>query len=142
MDSAVGADDVSYCMVAAIQSADPELLPKLFGELLYQAVFPKQWKEARCVPIPKQDKTDASNPSNLKKLRPISLLSCREKPLEMILAARLAQAGCTTGAITNKQYGSLSHRSSIDALMTNLTTTQKWLRKKSTHNKPATAPPC
>lgn len=135
LKSAAGSDEVSYRVVAAVHRANKDLLPKLFSELLYRGRFPKQWKEAKCVPIPKPGKTDTTNPKNL---RPISLLSCLGKTIEKILATRLADVGRATGAITNEQYGSLAQRFSIDGLMTNLTTAQEWLRGKSAYKNPAT----
>lgn len=89
-------------MVAAIHRADQTLLPKLFSELLYYGVFPRRWKEAKCVPIPKPGMTDTTNPKNL---RQISLLLSLGKPFEKILATRLAEVGRAIEAITNDQTG-------------------------------------
>lgn len=48
-----------------------------------------------------------------------------------MLPARLAEADYATREIRTEQYGSLAQRSSIKALMTNLTSIQQWMRQKS-----------
>lgn len=117
-------------MVAAIQQAVPKLITNHFSNLLYYGVILTAWKVAKCVPIPKPGRTDMTDPKNL---RPISLLSGLSKPLEMILAVRLVQAGQAIEAITGEQYSSLLQRSSIDTLIINLTDIQQWARMLNLH---------
>lgn len=137
LDSATGSDNISYRMVTTVQHTNPELLYSLFTNLLYHKVFPVQWKKANCIPIPKRNRTNTSDPKNL---RPISQLSCLGKTFMKILARRIEEISRRTGAMTNEQFGSLSNRSSLDALMINLTQAQEWVHMLNTHKSPVIHP--
>lgn len=97
-NSATGADGVSYRMVQAVMTANPDIITELFDNLLRHSTFPQSWKQGRCVPIPKPGRTDISVPKNL---RPISLLSCLGKTFEKVLTLRIARAEKETGAISD-----------------------------------------
>lgn len=62
--------------------------------------------------------------------RPNSLLSCLGKRYKKIVAARLAHTGKETGAISKEQFRSLAYRSSVDALMVNVTKAHSSTRGK------------
>ena len=61
-------------------------LTKFFGACLRVGYFPKEWKHAKTIMIPKPDK----DLSLAKNYRPISLLSCLGKLFERLLAGRLS----------------------------------------------------
>ena len=61
-------------------------LVKLFNLSLSRGKFPKSWKSASVVPIPKSNKK--SNPSGY---RPISLLSVVSKLLEKLIHSRISE---------------------------------------------------
>lgn len=124
-------------MIAAICRVNKTLIPTLFSHLLLHGLFRPSWHIATCVPMLKPGGRDASIPKNLP---PISRISCLAKTVEKILADRTAVAAHETGAITNEQFEYLAHRSSMDALLLNLTKAQSWLRDVSSYKKPGTRP--
>lgn len=136
-DSATGMDNVSYRMVAAVQQPSPGILPRLFSSLIKYRAFPFAWKTAKCVPISKPEQTDMTDSKNL---RPISLLSCVSTTFEKILARRIASIIQATGAIFHEQFGPLSERSLMDALMVTPTPAQQWLREPWSYYRATTRP--
>lgn len=132
LNSATGADGVSYKIIREVMAVAASILSKLFDNLLRHVVFPRSWKHARCDPFPKPGRTDIPVP---KSLRPISLLSCLGKTLEKILTQRIARAGAETGVRAAEHMGSRANLSAIDTLMTRLSTAQEWLMQKSKPSK-------
>ena len=58
-----------------------EPLIKLFNKSLQSGTFPKTWKEASVTPVFK----NSGSPSDIRKYRPISRLSCLSKILEKMV---------------------------------------------------------
>jgi hypothetical protein len=73
----------------------------IYNSSLKLCYFPKEWKHAVVVPIPKPGK-DPSNPSNY---RPISLLSSISKVFERIILKRLNTFVSTQKVLPNHQFG-------------------------------------
>jgi hypothetical protein len=71
------------------------------GEQRFSCFFPKQWRHAKVIPLPKPGK-DHSNPSNY---RPISLLSSISKIFERIIRKCLNTFIASNNALPNNQFG-------------------------------------
>lgn len=74
-------------MVAAAQNAVPRHFCNIYNALLVHGIHPTSWKNAKCILIFKlgEKKKDRAE-SNC----PISLLSCRSKTVEKVVARRTA----------------------------------------------------
>jgi hypothetical protein len=113
LNSANGADGISYKVLRTFHEASPSILPRLFNAMLSHSIHPQEWKHAVCVVIPKKGKPSYKDPSAY---RPISLLSCFGKILETVLSKRVYNAARRTGAISQNQMGSILHHSATDTL--------------------------
>ncbi|KMQ87210.1 rna-directed dna polymerase from mobile element jockey-like protein [Lasius niger] len=81
--NAVGMDGISLALLRlTIHSAMP--MEHLFNFSLTQGVFPKQWKAALIVPIPK-----IRNPTSCQHYRPISILPTLSKALERAVCEQI-----------------------------------------------------
>lgn len=136
-NSSPGLDKVMYPILQQIMAADPRLLPKIFNSLLRKGHFPKQWKTAKWIPIPKLEQSDLTDPANI---RPILLLSYAGKLYEKILTARDAEAGKAMGAISDTHMGSRENIPAMDTLMATLTPAQEWLNWPPKINKRSKGP--
>lgn len=79
---------------------------KMFNSLLIKAEFPKSWKEARLVLLPKPPK------NGVKKYRPLCMLNTISKIMEYILYGRLLKQV----KISDNQYGFMKGRSTLTAM--------------------------
>ena len=111
-DKANGPDGISAFMLKATASSIASPLAKLFSLSLRTGKFPKLWKFANVVPIPKSD--NKSDPSNY---RPVSLLSIVSKILEKIVYSRLWEHIVEHAPISNCQWGFQKQRSTTTALL-------------------------
>ena len=101
--------------VVVLKECAPELAPvftKVFNRCLLQGEFPKCWKSASVVPVPKKC-NDSSHPSNY---RPISLLPVIGKVFEAVINFHLVQHLEQGGLLTDKQFGFRKSRSTGDLL--------------------------
>ncbi|GBN68186.1 putative RNA-directed DNA polymerase from transposon BS [Araneus ventricosus] len=73
----------------------------LMNVIMQNCYFPKCWKTAVVIPIPKPN-FDLTLPQNY---RPISLLSCMSKVFESVLLKRLNQFLDDNNIITSEQFG-------------------------------------
>ena len=78
---APGIDRISVIAIKALHHYHPSILPALFTACLVNGYFPKQWRHARVVFIPKPGK----DPTLTDSYRPISLLSTIGKVLERLI---------------------------------------------------------
>jgi hypothetical protein len=76
-------------------------LTHIFNNCIRLGYFPKQWKHAKVVAIPKPNK-DATNPNNY---RPISLLSAVGKLFERIILKRLNDHTAQNNIVPLEQFG-------------------------------------
>lgn len=91
-----------------------ESVLKLYNKCLETGRFPRTWKEARMVLIPKEGKPEDS-PSAY---RPICLLDEAGKLFERVLAARLRRHLSQVGSdLADCQFGFREGRSTVDAIM-------------------------
>ena len=86
-NTAPGEDSISYQILRNLPLAAKEYLTKIYQTLKEVGYFPKQWKHAIGVMIPKPNK-DRQLPSNY---RPISLLRCLGKIFEKTIAKPLVE---------------------------------------------------
>ena len=101
--------------VIVLKECSPELAPvlaKLFRRCLSKGEFPRSWKVAAVVPVPKKG-NDTSQPSNY---RPISLLPIIGKVFESVVNAHLLKYLELHGLLSDKQFGFRSSRSTGDLL--------------------------
>ena len=123
-DTQVGPDLIHYQFIKNLPHPsthdDPSPTPspkQLFLDAINKAwrmrTFPKEWKEAIVIPIPKPDK-DHSNPTNL---RPISLTCCPCKVKERMVNNRLNWFLETNGLQSRWQSGARANRSTTDQLV-------------------------
>lgn len=85
---------------------------RLFNRCLAEGVYPKRWKIANLVLIPKPERP----PDETSSYRPICLLDGCGKLFEKLLVARMRLSLVGPNAITGNQYGFTSGRSTLDAL--------------------------
>lgn len=94
----ISSEKIKHTMVAC-----PPMLTQPFNSLLRHRTFPAEWKEAKCILIPKPGRADLSMNKNL---RPIPLLSCMGKTFEKLLTRQVVWAGKLTSAISAEHMGS------------------------------------
>ena len=99
-NSVLGSDEVHYSFLKQIHRKYQELLLKTYN-IWNGKQFPKSWKQATIIPIPKPGK-NTSYPENY---RPIALTSCHCKTLKRIVDLHLVWYLETYNLISNKQCG-------------------------------------
>ena len=119
-NKANGPDGISVQMLKSTANSISSPLSKLFSLSLAMGKFPKIWKIASVVPVPKSAvKHDPSN------YRPISLLSVVSKLLEKIVYSLVWEHISDFSPISDQQWGFQKHKSTTTAL---LSTTNEWFR--------------
>ena len=99
--SAAGLDGVGYALLKKAPVSYHAYTAKFFGACMRIGYFPKAWKHAKVIMIPKPNK-DASSAKNY---RPISLLSCLGKLFERLLAGRISKYLENKGLFNKNQSG-------------------------------------
>lgn len=107
-----GADNFTGAFIKQISHFITSPLEFIFNKCLSSGYFPKKFKEAKIIPIPKSG--DLSKPENY---RPISLLSNLSKILEKILKLRLMSFLEKENIISDNQYGFQAKKSTNDAVI-------------------------
>ena len=97
--SAVGPDEVHYNFLKQIPQKSIDLLLETYNNIWTGKQFPKSWKQATIIPIPKPGK-NTSSPENY---RSIALSSCLCKTSERIVNHSLVWYLETNNLILNKQ---------------------------------------
>jgi hypothetical protein len=87
-------------------------LSHLFNSCLKLSFFPKLWKNACIIPVPKKN-----SPVSVDDFRPISLISCLGKILEKILLQRLSDFEREQNIIIPQQFGFRSEHSTVQQIM-------------------------
>nr|CAH7767839.1 unnamed protein product [Callosobruchus chinensis] len=108
----IGTDDISLTM---IKMCLPTILPyitHIINSCLESGYFPKRWKEAIIIPVPKN-----SSPSTFNDLRPISLLPLFSKLLERIVQSQLVSYCSELSIIPSHQSGFRAGHSTNTALL-------------------------
>jgi hypothetical protein len=85
----------------------------LFNKCFLLGCFPREWKQARVIAIPKSNKTKLHS---VQGYRGISLLSIPDKCLEMLLTERLNYFLESAGQTKPQQYGFTAGKTTVDAI--------------------------
>ena len=96
--SACDYDRIPYLVIEKSHNYRPDLHTNLFQSCMTYAYFPKIWKHANCIVIPKGGWRNPHAPNSY---RLISLLSNISKVFETITAKRIAQAAIQVGELSN-----------------------------------------
>lgn len=114
-NTAPGPDNVKFSIWKKIPDIILRHLANLFTSCLRQGVFPKPWKRAMLVLIPKGS---TSVPEEVK-ARPICLLDDIGKTLERIIADRIGcwLEGNEVSSLSCNQFGFRRAKSTVDALL-------------------------
>lgn len=104
------------------------LLAKITNAILKFGYFPKNWKCAKVIPIPKPGKI----PNNPLHLRPISLLSALSKVVEKIILIHLTQHLDDQHVIQDEQFGFRTSHSTTHALTRIVELITKGFNRKET----------
>jgi hypothetical protein len=112
---ACGPDLIPNCALKALLRAENfiSLLTCIFNACLNASYFPKAWKVAKIVPIPK-----TSTPSSdIDQYRPISMISCLGKCFEKLILFRLSDFETSKGIIIKQQCGFRSQHSTVHQIL-------------------------
>ena len=105
-DSAPGPDQIHYQILKHLPDETMEILLRIINKHWKDSTFPKSWKEALLLPIPKPGK-DHYNPLNY---RPIALTSCICKTVERMVNERLVWYLEKNKILTKLQCGFRTNR--------------------------------
>lgn len=123
-NTAPGPDGIPAKILKKISMELLESIRELFSYCLREGFFPKAWKLARLVMIPKGESTDG-----VPKARPICLLNNIGKNFERIIMNRLRDV-MNNNAFATRQFGFCEGRSTIDALRFLITLVEAALDRK------------
>ncbi|KAK9878329.1 hypothetical protein WA026_021344 [Henosepilachna vigintioctopunctata] len=112
-NTAPGDDGINRAILRQIPPECHEYLGKIFNRCMELCYFPREWKEATTILIPKPHK-DLSHPDNY---RPISLLNVVGKVFEKIICRRLSDFVDHNNIIPDFQHGFRPFHSTIDPLL-------------------------
>ena len=112
---AFGHDKIPNCALRILSDSSQfvSLCANLFNSCINLSYFPKIWKIAKIMPIPK-GKTNFSSPDDY---RPISLLSCLGKCFERIILMRLNDFEFDNNIIIKQQCGFRSNHSTVHQIL-------------------------
>jgi hypothetical protein len=108
-----GPDGIDGPIVKRIQWILPSFWVTLMYKCLGLGCFPKAWKTARVIAIPK---TDKSKHNTVHGYRGISVLPIIGKCLESLVVERLKTFLEITGQIPPQQFGFTAGRATVDAI--------------------------
>jgi exonuclease III len=112
-DTSPGDDTVHYQLLKHMPEETLGLLLDIFNFIWVHHLFPKAWKTAIIIPIPKPGK-DLTNP---KSYRPIALTSCICKTFERMINDRLVWYLERNNILSKYQSGFRKQRSTVDHLV-------------------------
>ena len=126
--SAPGPDLITYEMLKRSHPNMKTHINRLFNELLNAGYYPKAWRTATVVALPKPGKP-AKNPSSY---RPIALTSQLGKTFETVLKKRLTHFCEKKQILPPEQSGFRKKRSTLDHLTTLAQTINNYHKVKNT----------
>lgn len=109
--TAVGSDGISRGMIVPLLNIITPVLTNILNHSLSSKSFPKAWKSALIIPLPKK-----SCPSNFSDYRPISLLPFLSKVLEKIVHSQLSFHLYNNNLLNPFQSGFRPGHSTVTAL--------------------------
>lgn len=107
-----GLDGIPAEVVKEVAKAQPEIVLKVINDALLSEEFPKEWKVAKLVLIPKEGKPEG-HPSSY---RPLCLLSALGKMFEQLILTRLQEELTEKQVLSDRQFGFRAGRSTVDAI--------------------------
>ena len=110
---APGEDHITIEICKQYFLAQPQVITSLYNKCLALEYFPKKWKEARILLIPKPSVNGGANNNEF---RPIGLLPVISKIFEKIIHTRLMRHIYHKQLISKHQYGFMPSKSSEAAL--------------------------
>ncbi|KAF6215327.1 hypothetical protein GE061_010079 [Apolygus lucorum] len=108
-----GEDGFTSEILAGVFGILPGSLTFIFSRCLGEGIFPNRWKKSDIVLTTKPGKKGSMDPS---KYRPISLLPIMAKTLEKLMINRIMYDLRKRGKLSERQYGFIPQKSTIDAL--------------------------
>ena len=125
-NTTIGPDDIHYEFLRHLPPKSLNYLLSAFNEIWRNGTFPKSWKMAIIIPIPKPGKNNlyASN------YRPIALTSCLCKTMECMVNRRLVWFIESNNLFTNFQCGFRSWKSTMDHVVRLETTIREAIIQK------------
>ena len=108
----MGCDGVAAKMLKSTAASISAPLTSLFNSSISTGCFPAAWKMARVVPVLK-----GGNPAHVSNYIPISILPTISKILEKHVKSLCQEHLCDQAPISPRQWGFMSSRSSISALI-------------------------
>lgn len=106
---APGPDGVTTEALKLAVQTEPDKILKVYNSLLKKQYFPKAWKRANIVLIPKGEMAD-------QKFRTICLLDSSGKLLEHLIKARIEKELEDKEAMSDRQFGFRKGRGTVDAV--------------------------
>lgn len=127
-NSAPGPDGIPAKIIKKCPDEFLDCIRSTFSQCLRHGVFPRIWKRAKLVLIPKGDDPSGSD----LKVRPICLLDDMGKSLERLIIERMRKEEINNGftALAKHQYGFRRGRSTIDALQLVKSTVESAIERK------------
>ncbi|GFX18019.1 retrovirus-related Pol polyprotein from type-1 retrotransposable element R1 [Trichonephila clavipes] len=114
LNKSPGLDSISNEIIKQFHLAFPSFLHKRFNVCLDLGIFPRIWKLAQVILIPKANEFRVPHLDNL---RCISLLPALGKCLEKLFVNRISWYLCREDFLSSDQYGFTPHKSTEDALL-------------------------
>ncbi|GFT11305.1 putative 115 kDa protein in type-1 retrotransposable element R1DM [Trichonephila clavipes] len=114
LNKSPGPDSISNEIIKQFHLAFPSFLHKLFNVCLGLGIFPRIWKLAQVILIPKVNEFRVPHLDNL---RCISLLPALGKCLEKLFVNRISWYLRRGDFLSSDQYGFTPHKSTEDALL-------------------------
>lgn len=110
---ACGPDGISNILIKNLPNNAISFLTGIFNECLKLGYFPKAWKVARVVAIPKPNK----DPTLASNYRPISLLNCVGKVFEALILTKLLEYADDNSILINQQFGFRYGHSTVQQIL-------------------------
>ena len=110
--NALGVDGISRDMILLTLPRTIGVITAIINKSIQTGVFPDIWKDALVKPIPK-----INNPSELKDLRPISILPFMSKIVERVICHQLTEYLEASNILPQKQSGFRKGRGTATALL-------------------------
>jgi hypothetical protein len=110
--NASGADNISIAMLNLVMPYCIDTIRNLFNESIRIGEFPKIWKTANVIPIPK-----VTSPTSFSDLRPISILPALSKLFEKLLAVQIVNFLDQNNILPDIQSGFRGNYSTRTALL-------------------------
>lgn len=113
-NTAPGPDGVKAIVLKKVPEVLLDKIQSCYNSCLKEGIFPKEWKMANLVLIPKSGSTTG----NMPKVRPICLLDDIGKVFERIIADRMQEwmTNNPQAQLSDNQFGFRKHRCTLDAI--------------------------